>query len=343
MSETSGNGTDMRDIGELPTATVTLLLADVEGSTRLWQHQPVEMRSAIERFDEVLAAAVDRHHGVRPVEQGEGDSCVVAFPRAVDALTCALELQRAALAPIKLRIGLHSGDVQLRDEGNYVGPTINRAARLRDLAHGGQTVLSGTTELLVLEQLPADVTLVDLGTHPLRDLPRPERVVQLCHPDLCNEFPPLRVAAAGDVNRLPVHLTSFIGRRRELADISRALDENRLVTLTGAGGAGKTRLAVQVAGAVAAQFAAGVCYVDLAPITHPGMVPVTAARALGLPDQPGQPMIEVLRQFLRDREVLILLDNCEHLLDPCAELITGLLAACPALSWLTTRDRKSVV
>ncbi|UVO12940.1 LuxR family transcriptional regulator [Mycobacterium sp. SVM_VP21] len=336
MSETSWNGTGMTDIGELPTGTVTLLLADVEGSTRLWDTQPEVMRAAVARLDQILAEVVTHHHGVRPVEQGEGDSCVVAFARAMDAVACALELQRAALAPIKLRIGLHTGDVQLRDEGNYVGPTINRTARLRDLAHGGQTVLSGTTELLVIDQLPDDVMLTDLGTHALRDLPRPERVVQLCHPDLRNEFPPLRVASPVDINHLPVHLTSFIGRRQEIADVGKALSENRLVTLTGAGGAGKTRLAVQVAGIVAANFAAGVCYVDLAPIVEPEMVAVTTARALGLPDQPGQPLSGMLRRFLRDREVLILLDNCEHLLDACAELITGLLAACPAVTWLTT-------
>ena len=137
--------------------------------------------------------------------------------------------------------------MQLRDEGNYIGPTINRTARLRDLAHGGQTVLSGATEPLVLDQLPADVTLIDLGTHPLRDLPRPERVVQLCHPDLHNDFPPLRTANAVAAERLPVQLTSFIGRQAEMQGIREALADNRLVTLTGAGGAGKTRLAVQVA------------------------------------------------------------------------------------------------
>ena len=126
------------------------------------------------------------------MEQGEGDSFVIAFGRASDAVACALDLQRAALAPIRLRIGMHTGEVRLRDEGNYIGPTINRTARLRDLAHGGQTVLSGTTEDLVVDQLPADAWLTDLGTHPLRDLPRPERVVQLCHPDLRNDFPPLR-------------------------------------------------------------------------------------------------------------------------------------------------------
>src|ERR1700681_3682728 len=177
----------------LPTGTVTLLLADVEGSTRLWETQPEEMGAAVERLDRVLPETVAANDGVRPVEQGEGDSFVVAFGRASDAVACALGLQRAPLAPIRLRIGVHTGEIQLRDDANYIGPTINRTARLRDLAHGGQTVLSGATEPLVLDRLPADVWLTDLGPPPLRDLPRPERVVRLCHPDLPNEFPPLRV------------------------------------------------------------------------------------------------------------------------------------------------------
>src|ERR1700724_1127124 len=180
----------------LPTGTVTLLLADVEGSTRLWETQPEEMTAAVARLDRVVLEAVAANDGVRPVEQGEGDSFVVAFGRASDAVACALWLQRAPLAPIRLRIGVHTGEIQLRDDANYIGPTINRTARLRDLAHGGQTVLSGATEPLVVDQLPPEVTLTDLGTHALRDLPRPERVVQLCHPDLPTEFPPLRVSTA---------------------------------------------------------------------------------------------------------------------------------------------------
>ncbi len=189
------------DMSELPTGTVTLLLADVEGSTRLWETQPEEMKAAVARLDQTLSEAIAAHDGVRPVEQGEGDSFVIAFARAADAVACALELQRAPLAPIKLRIGVHTGDVQLRDEGNYIGPTINRTARLRDLAHGGQTVLSGATEPTCRRPASRRTSwLDDLGTHPLRDLPRPERVVQLCHPDLHNDFPPLRtpntVAAA---------------------------------------------------------------------------------------------------------------------------------------------------
>jgi class 3 adenylate cyclase len=166
-------------VSGLPTGTVTLLLADVEGSTRLWETQPKEMTAAIAQLDSTLAELIAIHGGVRPVEQGEGDSFVLAFARASDAVVCALALQRAPLAPIRLRIGVNTGEIQLRDEGNYIGPTINRTARLRDLAHGGQTVLSGATESMVLDHLPDDAWLNDLGSHPLRDLPRPERVVQL--------------------------------------------------------------------------------------------------------------------------------------------------------------------
>src|ERR1700752_2712257 len=151
------------------------------------------MTIAIARLDHVLADLMAAHDGVRPVEQGEGDSFVLAFARASDAVACALELQRSPLAPIRLRIGVHTGEVRLRDEGNYIGPAINRTARLRELAHGGQTVLSGTTGGLGADLLPDGAWRTDLGTRPLRDLPRPERVMQLCHPDLVNEFPPLRV------------------------------------------------------------------------------------------------------------------------------------------------------
>src|ERR1700688_2620242 len=203
---------DLGVSGLLPTGTVTLLLADVEGSTRLWETQAEVMTAAVARLNQVVCDVVAAHDGVRPVEQGEGDSFVAAFTRASDAGTCALELQRAPLAPIRLRIGVHTGEVQLRDEGNYSGSTINRTARLRDLAHGGQTVLSGATEQLVLDRVPEGAWLMDLGPHPWRDLPRPERVVQLCHPDLVNEFPPLRVSSTVASTRLPAQLTSFVGR-----------------------------------------------------------------------------------------------------------------------------------
>ena len=322
--------------GLLPTGTVTLLLADVEGSTRLWQTQPEEMTAAVARLDRTVSDVIAAHDGVRPVEQGEGDSFVVAFARAADAVACALELQRAPLAPIRLRIGVHTGDVQLRDEGNYIGPTINRTARLRDLAHGGQTVLSGATEDMVVDSLPADAWLTDLGTYPLRDLPRPERVVQLCHPDLRNDFPPLRTAKAVASHNLPVQLTSFVGRGAQMTALEKLLVDNRLVTLTGAGGAGKTRLAVEIAARIAAEFGDGVWYVDLAPVTGADVVPVAAARALGLPDQPGRSTMDTLLRFVRDRQMLVVLDNCEHLLDASAELVVALLGAAPGLTVLAT-------
>jgi predicted ATPase/class 3 adenylate cyclase/DNA-binding CsgD family transcriptional regulator len=320
---------------ELPTGTVTLLLADVEGSTRLWETEPGEMASAIARLDRTLCELIAAHDGVRPVEQGEGDSFVLAFARASDAVGCALDLQRAALAPIRLRIGVHTGEIQLRDEGNYIGPTINRTARLRDLAHGGQTVLSGAAEALVVDRLPTDAWLIDLGTHPLRDLPRPEHVAQLCHPDVRNDFPPLRTPQT-TVNRLPLQLTSFVGRHAQIEEIRWILVDNRLVTLAGAGGVGKTRLAVEIAGAVEGRFAGGTCYVELASITDPELVPVAVARALGLPDQPGRSTMDTIRRSVGDREVLLLLDNCEHLLDACAALVVAVVDACPNSTFLTT-------
>jgi predicted ATPase/class 3 adenylate cyclase/DNA-binding CsgD family transcriptional regulator len=322
--------------GLLPTGTVTLLLADVEGSTKLWETQPDEMTVAIARMNGTASETIATHDGVRPVEQGEGDSFVAAFARASDAVACALDLQHAPLAPIRLRIGVHTGEIQLRDEGNYAGPTINRTARLRDLGHGGQTLLSGTTEAMVLDRLPADAWLSDLGTHALRDLPRPERVVQLCHPDLVNYFPPLRVSKAVNSQRLPAQLTSFVGRNTELSQVRELLTRNRLLTLTGAGGAGKTRLAIQIAGQLSGEFGDGVWYVDLAPLTDPDLVPVTVARTLGLPDQAGRSTMDTLTRFVADRQMLVVLDNCEHLLDASAALVNALLATAAGLTLLTT-------
>jgi predicted ATPase len=235
-----------------------------------------------------------------------------------------------------LRIGIHTGEIQLRDEANYAGQTINRTARLRDLAHGRQTVLSGVTESLVIDRLPDGVWLADLGSYPLRDLPRPERVMQLCHPDLRNGFPPLRVRQAVASHNLPAQLTSFVGRQAQMAELSQMLTDNRFVTLTGAGGAGKTRLAVEVAAQLTSEFSDGIWYVDLAPITNPAVAPVTVARTVGLPDQPGRSTMDLVVRFVGEKTMLLLLDNCEHLLDACASLIVELLAACPHLTILAT-------
>ena len=320
----------------VPTGTVTLLLADVEGSTRLWQTQPEAMTAAIAGLDRTLAELVSAHHGVRPIEQGEGDSFVIAFSRASDAVACALALQLAPLAPIKMRMGLHTGEVQLRDEGNYVGPTINRCGRLRGLAHGGQTIMSATTSDLVIDHLPADAWLTDLGSHTVRDLPRPEHIMQLCHPDLPIEFPSLRTSDIGAAQHLPAQLTSFVGREGQQAEVRGLLGADRLVTLTGAGGVGKTRLALQVAGGVAAEFGGGVWFVDLAPITDPALAALGAARALGLPDQLGRSATDTVVRFIGDGHVLVVLDNCEHLIDAVAALTTALLGGCPGLTILAT-------
>jgi predicted ATPase/class 3 adenylate cyclase/DNA-binding CsgD family transcriptional regulator len=339
MSEIGVPALNWSDLGVselIPTGTVTLLLADAEGSTRLWENQATEMTAAFATLDRTLAELVGTHNGVRPVEQGEGDSFVIAFGRPSDAVACALALQQAPLAPIRLRIGLHTGEVQLRDEFNYIGPTINRTARIRDLGHGGQTVLSGITTDLVCDRLPDDAWLADLGMHPVRDLPRPERVAQLCHPDIRNEFPPLRSARSTRSDNLPAQLTTFVGRAGQIDEVRRLVRENRLVTLTGAGGAGKTRLAVQVAAQLPNDFEDGVWWVDLAPVADPAVVTLTIARTLGLPDQPGRSPLETVQRFIADRKMLLLLDNCEHLLDVCGDAIMRLLNSCPQLTVLTT-------
>ena len=316
---------------------MTLLLADVEGSTRMWERRPDEMAAALATLDRTLAELVHANHGVCPIEQGEGDSFVVAFTRASDAVACALALQQAALSPIRLRIGVHTGEILLRDEGKYMGPTINRAARLRDLAHGGQTVLSGTTSDLVCDSLPDQAWLIDFGRHVLRDLPRPERVAQLCHPDLHNDFPPLRTRPTSDLHWQPVQLTTFVGRIGELAEVGRLLEGNRLLTLTGPGGVGKTRLAVEAASRVSEHYGRAIAYVDLAPITDPDLVPVAAARALGLPEIPGGCFAgDVMTRHIGDRRLLLVVDNCEHLLDASAALIDAVLRSCPNVTVLAT-------
>ncbi len=320
----------------LPSGTVTLLLADIEGSTRLWEERGDTMAAVLATLDHVLDGLVSVHRGVRPVEQGEGDSFVVAFPRASDAVACALALQQAALSPLRLRIGVHTGDVELRDAGNYMGSTINRAARLRDLAHGGQTVLSAATSHLVIDSLPEQAWLKDLGSHTLRDLLRTERVLQLCHPDLHNDFSPLRSRQAGTFCRRPAQLSSFVGRVNELDYVGRAFADNRLITLCGPGGVGKTRLAVEAAGRAGVQFSDGVWYLDLAAVSDPKRVALAAAQVLGLPDALSRSSAIGLLGHLGERQLLLVVDNCEHLLDATAALVVAVLCSCPNVTVLAT-------
>ncbi|KWX57056.1 adenylate/guanylate cyclase domain-containing protein [Mycobacterium sp. NAZ190054] len=317
----------------LPTGTVTLLLADIEGSTQLWDTQPHRMAAALATMDRVVDELAYLNNGVCPVQQGEGDSFVIAFARAGDAVACALDLQLAALSPIRLRIGIHTGAADLRDEGNYMGPLMNRAARLRDLGHGGQILMTSATTHLVDDVLPPQAWVNGVGSYALRGLTRPERVAQLCHPDLQNEFPPLRGGAVGAFHQRPAYLTEFVGRTAELEDVSRLVAGRRLVTLCGPGGAGKTRLAVESADRVRDRFDDGVWYVDLAGVTDPAMVPRTAAQSLALPGAAGETGVA---QYIGDRNLLLVVDNCEHLLDAGADLVGAVLSGCPGVTVLAT-------
>ncbi|MCP9271575.1 LuxR family transcriptional regulator [Mycolicibacterium arenosum] len=320
----------------LPTGIVTLLMADVEGAAQLWESRPDDMAAANAALNSTVSEAVDAHGGVRPPQQGADDGFAAAFECPRDAVACALDLQRAQLTPIRLRIGLHTGEVRLRDGATYVGPTINRAARLRDVAHGGQTLLSGATEPLVADSLPADAWLTDLGSHALAGLPRPERVVQLCHPDLPIDFAPLKSLPAQLPRTIRRQLTRFVGRAASMCEVRRLLAENRLLTLTGAGGVGKTRLAIQVATTLSDDFADGVWYVDLAPLTASDVVSVEVARALGLKDQTASSTMDTVLRFASGRQLLMVLDNCEHLLDASACVAEALLSASSAAKVMTT-------
>lgn len=325
----------------LPVGTVTLVLADIEGSTHLWESDPELMKKGIARYDAILAESIARHGGVRPRDQGEGDSFVAAFGRARDAVSCAIAIQMALKGEswegpvIKLRIALHTGDVQLRDEGNYVGQTINRCARLRSIGHGGQTLLSQATYELVAESLPEGSTVRDLGVHRLKDLARPEHVYQLSPQRLDEDFPPLRSL---DVipNNLPVQLTSFVGRRREIGEIKRLIDDTRLVTLTGSGGCGKTRLALQVAADLTDGYTDGVWLVDLARVTNPGVVAQTLAAVFSLREEHSRDPLDTISSYLAGKKMIIVLDNCEHLVEACADLTRSLLERCPSLTFIAT-------
>lgn len=277
----------------LPTGTVTFLFTDIEGSSRLWQDAPDVMPGVLARHDDLADATIAEHGGARVRARGEGDSLFCVFSRASDGLAAALALQRAFYAepwpgeiPLRARMALHTGEADLRD-GDYFGGAVNRCARLRSLAHGGQTLVSQTVFDLVRDAPPAGVALRDLGEHRLRDLSRPERVFQLLHPALPSEFPPLRSLDAGPHN-LPVQLTSFVGRAHESAQVKNLLGTTRLLCLTGTGGAGKTRLALHAAVERLEDHADGVWLVELAVLSDPALVPQEAATALGVREEPGR-------------------------------------------------------
>ncbi|HET9001404.1 MAG TPA: tetratricopeptide repeat protein, partial [bacterium] len=326
-------------MAHLPTGTVTFLFTDIEGSTRLLQETGDRYVEILGAYRSLIRAAIQEWGG-REVDT-QGDAFFIAFPRARDALSAAVAAQRAMSrhpwpenAAVRVRMGLHTGEA-LGTESGYVGMDVHRAARICAAAHGGQILLSQTTRDLAAERLPEGASLRDLGAHRLKDLAGPHHLFQVVAAGLLTGFPPLRSL---DVlpNNLPSHLTSFIGREREIVEVKRLLATARLVTLTGAGGAGKTRLALHVAVSVLDGHPDGVWFVELAALTDAALVPKTVASVLDVPEQPGRPMVETLVDALRAKTLLLVLDNCEHLLAACATLSERLLLACPSLKILAT-------
>ncbi|MBN2147485.1 MAG: tetratricopeptide repeat protein [Anaerolineales bacterium] len=317
----------------LPIGTVTFLFTDIEGSTRLWEKHPKAMQANLARHDYLLRLIIEAHGGC--VFKTVGDAFCAAFHTAPAALEAALAIQRTLLdedwgqTPIRVRSALHTGAAQERD-GDYFGPTLNRTARLLSAGHGGQILLSMAAQELARDQLLPDASLHDLGEHQLKDLERAEHIFQLVTPDLPADFPPLKTLV-GFRHNLPQQLTSFVGREKEIAEVKQLLGTTQLLTLTGPGGTGKTRLSLQVAADLLDRFSDGVWLVEFAPITNLVLVPQAVASTLGLHEEQGVPLIRTLVNYLHTRSLLLILDNCEHLIDEIAQLVDTLLKACPRL------------
>jgi predicted ATPase/class 3 adenylate cyclase len=321
-----------------PTGTVTLLFSDIEGSTVRWDTQREAMQAAVRRHDELMRAAIASNDGF--VFKTIGDAFCAAFGGAPDALAGALAAQRTiaaedwnAVGGLRVRMALHTGVTDERDN-DYFGPPVNRVARLLAIGHGGQVLVSGATRALLEGHLPADASLLDLGMHRLKDLSSPERVFQLRVPDLAEQFPPLRSLDALP-NNLPAQLTPLLGRDEELRAISALLAESRIVTLIGSGGIGKTRTALQVAADLARDD--GAWFVDLAPIDDPELVPSSIGAVFNIPDEGGaQQLIDRIATVLKLKNLLIVLDNCEHVVAAAARAVEQIAQLCPDVRVLAT-------
>jgi class 3 adenylate cyclase len=328
-------------MAELPRGTVTFLFTDIEGSTALWERDRAAMASAVARHLELLDAAIAAHGGVH--FKTVGDAVQAAFPTAPEAIAAALDAQRMLLSenwggtgPLHVRMALHAGEAVPDERGDYLAAPLNRLSRLLSCGYGGQILLSQTVQQLSRGALPPDTELRDLGEHRLRDLLEPERVYQLLHPDLPNRFPLLKTLESRP-NNLPLQPTPFLGREREVQQVVDLLGrpEVRLLTLTGPGGMGKTRLGLQVAAEVVDDFPDGVWFVDLSPLTDPFLVPVAIADALAIRQEGAQPLTERLQDALASKQLLLLLDNLEQL-HTAAPMIASLLAAAPRVKVLAT-------
>lgn len=322
-----------------PVGTVTFLFSDIEGSTRLWEKHPVAMADSLARHDAILRAAMEHSGGY--VFKTVGDAFCVAFDTAGNALDAAVKSQRdlqsepwGATGPLRVRMAIHTGAAEYRDN-DYFGNPLNRVARILAAAHGGQVLLSLPVEELLRDAMPAGVDLRDLGERRLRDLARPERIFQVLVEGLPAEFPPLRSVEVMP-NNLPGNLSSFVGRANEMAHVRNLLSSGRLLTLTGTGGTGKTRLALQAGAEVLADYPDGVWFVELATVTDPARVVDTVAASMDIREDPDVPIHLTVRRALAQKRLLILLDNCEHLHSACADFATDILRHCPDIKLLAT-------
>ena len=326
-----------------PSGTVTFLFTDIEGSTKLAQEYPDAMPVLLARHHEILRQAIQAQNGY--IFQNDGDSLAVAFHSPLDALNAALAAQQLlqkelwSPAPIKVRMGIHTGTAKLNDASAatvYTGyTTLATTQRVMSAGHGGQVLLSGATYELVRNSLPTNTALVDLGEKRLKDLLRLEHLYQLNMAGLLASFPPLKTLDVSLTN-LPTQLSTFIGREKEVEQIKKRLEKNRLVTLTGSGGVGKTRLSIQVASELLDAYPNGVWLVELAPLTDPTLVTQAVCTALEIKPQGSTPTLDALMDYLRSKKILLVVDNCEHLIDACAQLAETLLHACRDLRMIAS-------
>ena len=322
-----------------PTGTVTFLFTDIEGSTKLAREHPETWETLRSRHHQILHDAVESNNGI--VFQIIGDAFCAAFYTAAEAIKAAIQAQRGLQAEawndciLRVRMGIHTGEAEAQGNDYHGYLTLSLVQRVMSAGHGGQVLLTGATEMLLRGQMPQESSLRDMGEHKFKDVPYPIRVFQLVTSGLHNEFPALR---ALDIipNNLPTQLTSFIGREKEVADIKNLLGNTHLLTLIGPGGTGKTRLSLQAGTDLLHSYPHGVWLIELAPVSDPAAVPAAALSALDLPSEVHRPAIEMLSDFLREKEALLILDNCEHLVDACARMVDRLLHAAPKLRILAS-------
>ncbi|MDQ6824890.1 MAG: NB-ARC domain-containing protein, partial [Candidatus Eremiobacteraeota bacterium] len=327
------------DSRALPTGTVTFLFSDIEGSTERWESHPDTMADAVKRHDALMRDAIESHGGY--VFKTVGDAFCATFTRVSDAAAAALAAQRALLKEdfsqvggLRVRLALHTGEADERD-GDYFGTTVNRTARLLAVGSGGQMLLSSVTAKLVQAQTGSQASLSDLGTHRLKDLAQSEHIYQLCAPDIASDFPPLRSLEAHRHN-LPVQLTSFRGREGDVEEVRSLLDRAALLTLVGAGGIGKTRLALQVGAELIDRYPDGVWFVELASLSDPELMANIAAQVLNVSVPPNRSATDSIVTALRRKKMLVILDNCEHLITAAAHLANAILTSCPDIRILAT-------